>query len=105
MDANRLEDGQTIAIKRVRRTSNEIAIAKIFSSERNREQLKNHCVPILHHFYDRLDPQWDYLVMPLLRKFDSPEFYAASEVVEFVRQTLEVINKSNTHLSRLQISQ
>lgn len=90
MDANRLEDGKTIAIKRVRRTSNEIAIAKIFSSERNREQLKNHCVPILDHFYDRIDPKWDYLVMPLLRKFDSPEFYAASEVIEFVRQTLEV---------------
>ncbi len=28
--------------------------------------------------------------MPLYRDFDDPDFYAVGEVIEFVRQTLEV---------------
>lgn len=32
----------------------------------------------------------EFLVMPLLRAFDDPPFYAVEEVLDFVRQTLEV---------------
>ncbi len=42
-------------------------------------------------FSDPEDEGYEYLVLPVLRKFDDPPFYAVVEVLDFVRQTLEVI--------------
>lgn len=50
----------------------------------------NHSVPVLDHFTDESDPSITYIVQPLLREFDDPEFYAISEMVDFMKQTLEV---------------
>lgn len=58
------------------------------SPERLREP-SNHCVPILDHFCLESE-EIDFLVMPLLVPFDGPPFLYVTEVVDFVRQTLEV---------------
>lgn len=77
-------------IKRVPKGTAETSIAQFFSSDALRSDPKNHCVPILDIFYDESDPAIEYLVMPILKLFNSPPFYAVSEVVDFIRQTLEV---------------
>jgi hypothetical protein len=50
----------------------------------------NHAVPVLDYFTKDDD---GFLVMPLLRKFDDPPFGTVEEVVDFVRQMLQVIQK------------
>jgi len=49
----------------------------------------NHCAPALDHFSDERDVTHDFIVMPLYRSFDDPDFYAVGEAIEFVKQTLE----------------
>lgn len=77
-------------IKRVRKGTTETSIAQFLSSEILRSDPDNHCVPILDIFCDESDPAIEYLVMPILKIFNSPPFYAVSEVVDFIKQTLEV---------------
>lgn len=84
-----------MAVKRVQRDSQEVAIAKLFTSPELSSDPFNHCVPILDHFQDTKDHTLDYIVMPFLRKFDDPEFYSINEVTDFIRQVLEV---SFTHI-------
>lgn len=50
----------------------------------------NHCVRILDSFVDAIEPDRYFIVMPFLCPYDDPPFGAAGEVVDFVRQTLEV---------------
>ena len=51
---------------------------------------RNHCVPILDVFQDPLEPDMALLVMPLLRRFNDPEFGTINEVMDFVRQSIDV---------------
>lgn len=88
-DATR-DDGLRVAIKRVKRKTDEVEIAKFLSSPTLRCHPLNHCVPILDVFHDPVNPGRTYIVMPLLRPFDDPTFAHVSEVVDFVGQTLEV---------------
>jgi len=64
-----------------------------FSSPERRSDPRNHCVPILDHFTRSPDNQAEseeyFIVMPVLRPFDSPSFSTVSEAVDFVRQALE----------------
>lgn len=41
-------------------------------------------------YADDDDPKVHFIVMPLLRPFSDPTFYAVGEVVEFAQQILEV---------------
>lgn len=50
----------------------------------------NHTVPVLDHFTDESDPKVTFLIHPLLREFNKPEFYVVSEMIDFIKQTLEV---------------
>lgn len=88
MDAVRLSDGAVVAIKngklREDTVCNHLCIPEKTSDPRN------HCVPLFERILDEREPQSHFLVMPLLRRFDDPPFYAVGEVVDFVRQTLEV---------------
>ncbi|KII93045.1 hypothetical protein PLICRDRAFT_377913 [Plicaturopsis crispa FD-325 SS-3] len=88
IDATR-DDGLHVTIKRLDRASDEAEIAKFLSSPALRSNLYNHCVPILDTFPDPVKPGRSYLVMPLLRQFNDPEFTSVGEAVDFVRQTLE----------------
>jgi hypothetical protein len=64
------------------------------------EDSRNHVVPLYDVFIDSLTPHIQYMVMPVLRRFDDPEFITVGEVVEFVSQVLEVSPK----ISRFQLS-
>ena len=91
MDATRIEDGKLVSIKRVRRRSQEPSIALFLSpTEKKNGDPRNHCVPILDCFTDESLPNLTFLVMPLVRRFDNPPFFAVDEVLDFMRQTLEV---------------
>ncbi|KAH8115228.1 kinase-like domain-containing protein [Phellopilus nigrolimitatus] len=86
-DATRLSDGVQVAIKKV--SSREARIAMMFSTSESFSDPMNHCVPIIDHLIDNSDNEQEYIVMPLLRSFDSPEFYSVTELLDFARQTLE----------------
>jgi hypothetical protein len=90
MDAKRMKDNITVCLKAVYRTPKEADIAKYFSSPELLQEPTNHSVPILDVFRDPSAPDFEYLVMPLLRPFDDPEFQVIGEVVDFVTQILEV---------------
>ena len=86
------QDRTVVAIKWIRDGSLEVEIAKYLSSEELRRDTWNHCAPILDTFIDpdHAYPDAHFLVMPLLRPFDDPEFSALEEVVDFVDQILAV---------------
>ena len=92
MDAIRITDNKMVGIKQIRSASlkPEIEIANMFSSEPLASNPRNHCVRILDYFHDEAEPDVAFLVMPLLRPFDNPPFYSVDEMIEFIRQTLQV---------------
>jgi len=91
LDAVRISTKEKVALKRISRSVHpyEIEIGQYFSAEPLASHPKNHCIPL----YDVLDvPNEDdtvILVMPLLRRFDSPRFNTVGEAVEFFRQVFE----------------
>lgn len=90
IDAVQLSSGKTVFLKAVEKSSAETSIASYLSSEEMRDDPRNHCVPILDSFIDEMEPDTEFIVMPMLRKFDSPCFGTVIEVFDFVRQLLEV---------------
>ena len=100
MDATRISDGEIVMMKRIIVTehSNEVGIAKFFSSEPISSDPKNHCVPLL----DVLEvPDYEgvvLLVMPILRPFNSPKIWTYGEAVEFFRQVFEVCSGISTYI-------
>ena len=78
-------------IKRIdcRTHLNEFNIASRLGSSKSRKDGRNHSVPILAIFSDDRDPWYQYIVMPVLRPFNEPNFTSFGEVVDFVNQTLE----------------
>jgi hypothetical protein len=91
LDAARVEDNKSVVIKRVKVGSDEVAICRMLSSPELRNDPHNHAVPILDYFTKDDESKHGFLVMPLLRKFDDPPFGTVGEVVDFVRQMLQVI--------------
>lgn len=79
-----------MAIKWVRADKTEASIARMLSHPERLEDPTNHCIPILDFFTDDVDSDIGFLVMPLLRRFNDPPFFYVDEVVDFMRQTLEV---------------
>ncbi|KAG5337230.1 hypothetical protein C0989_010131, partial [Termitomyces sp. Mn162] len=89
MDARRTIDHGQVCIKRITNVSDEIAIAKYLSSRELLSDSRNHCPPIFDDFVDPEDPMIIYMIMPLLRDFNDPEFGFHGEVVDCVTQLLE----------------
>lgn len=87
IDATRQADGRVVTIKSTRNDSSEISIARHLSQL---QEPKNHAAPVLDVFTDPFNPSLSLLVMPYLRPFNDPEFCTIGEVMDFVRQTLEV---------------
>ena len=54
------------------------------------EDSRNHVVPFYASFSDYKFPDVQFMVMPVLRRFDDPEFMYGCEVIDFVSQVLEV---------------
>ncbi|KAF8506373.1 hypothetical protein JB92DRAFT_3122141 [Gautieria morchelliformis] len=99
MDATRMSDGETVTLKRIVKyeNSDEVGIAKFFSSEPLASDPKNHCVPLL----DVLEvPEYEgmvLLVMPILRPFNRPKIWTFGEAVEFFRQVFEKAYPNGFH--------
>ncbi|KAL5530918.1 hypothetical protein ACEPAG_3794 [Sanghuangporus baumii] len=84
--AARVSDGSNVIIKKIKKNSDEKSIAVYLSSLKDQ---KNRCVPIIDTFPDEAEDYTEFLVMPLLRRFNSPSFRTVNEVVDFVEQTLK----------------
>lgn len=54
------------------------------------EDSRNHVVPFYASFSGYKFPDVQFMVMPVLRRFDDPEFMYGCEVIDFVSQVLEV---------------
>jgi len=63
------------------------------------EDTRNHVVPCYDAFIDGFVPHIQFIVMPVMRRFDDPPFWMASEVMDFVTQVLEV-NSAITNINQ-----
>ena len=87
IDATR-SDGSIVALKCLHNEgSHEVEIARYLTTLTHPE---NHCVPVLDHFSDPLDPGRTLMVMPWLRPWNDPELLMVGDVIDFVTQMLEV---------------
>ena len=68
----------------------QIKITEYLASRRMIEDSRNHVVPLYASFSDYESPDIQFMAMPVLRRFDDPEFMFGCEVVDFVSQVLEV---------------
>ena len=90
IDAERMSDGLMVMLKIVMRGSTESEIALYLSSNDYQADPMNHSVPIIDVIRDESEPHVEFLVMPLLRPFDEPPFFCVDEVLDFMKQILEV---------------
>ncbi|KAA1478717.1 hypothetical protein DENSPDRAFT_695391 [Dentipellis sp. KUC8613] len=95
MDATRISDGKTVHIKALvpfdetgKENVEELDVALFFSSEPRRSDPRNHCVPILD-WWRIPEEKTSFIVMPLLRVYNSPEFLTVGEAVGFFGQVME----------------
>jgi hypothetical protein len=90
-DAIQLSDGRHVVLKRIskNRDPEELKILQYFNQEELSSDPMNHCVPLLNTLQTP-GGEFDIAVMPLLRDYDDPAFDTVGEVVDFVRQILEV---------------
>ncbi len=76
-------------IKRVASASDEVKILQFLTTPEAMQDPMNHCVPLLDVFQDPSEPEYKFMVLPLLRKFDDPDFATIGEVLNFLQQILE----------------
>lgn len=100
MDAQRLSDGQTVFLKHTSKSSPEVEIGQYFSSHELRNDPRNHCLPILEVLRQESDPDNVIIVIPWLRRIDSPDPASVRECIDLVKQTLEVSSKFLTFRHR-----
>ncbi|KAF9011831.1 hypothetical protein BDQ17DRAFT_1405435 [Cyathus striatus] len=89
LDATRITDGSAVCLKLIENKPDEVRIAQYLYSENLRHHPNNHCVPALDAFNDNFSLTMSFLVMPILRPFNDPEFGTIPEIVDFVSQILE----------------
>ncbi|KAF9226877.1 hypothetical protein BS17DRAFT_749073 [Gyrodon lividus] len=84
-------DGTIVFIKKIYNDEHpfEEQIALYLSSEQLRKDPANHCVPIIDNFEDDEEKNIHYIVMPLLRPCNHPEFEIVAEVLDFMKQVLQ----------------
>ncbi|KLO08637.1 hypothetical protein SCHPADRAFT_835082 [Schizopora paradoxa] len=87
IDAVRLQDGSNVFIKRIDKDSTEAEINIYLSSPTLRSNPSNHAVPCPDYISG--EGIHDFIVMPVLRRFNDPPFVFVDEVLDFIRQTLE----------------
>ncbi|KIJ57761.1 hypothetical protein HYDPIDRAFT_120370, partial [Hydnomerulius pinastri MD-312] len=89
LDATHVDSGKPVFIKKIESNyyPDEVKIAMYLSSIKD---ARNHCVKVLELFRDERDASVDYIVMPVYRPFNQPDFTTIGEVIAFVTQTLEV---------------
>lgn len=96
LDATRIRDGIRVAVKVVKQESPEIGILQALTSVELLLASENHCVPILDILPDPLDICRTLLVTPHLQPCNDPPFEVIDEVLDFIKQTLDVRSAYNT---------
>ncbi|OJT07915.1 hypothetical protein TRAPUB_1194 [Trametes pubescens] len=86
IDATRLSNRETVAIKSFLKQGQELHIAQFLASI---DDSRNHSVPVLEVLSDPFDPQRALMVMPYLRPCNNPEFATIGDIVDFIDQTIE----------------
>ncbi|KAJ7700291.1 kinase-like domain-containing protein [Mycena metata] len=103
MDAVRIIDGLPVVLKRIsnalHRFESEIHrhIASPNSPFSESLEPKNHCAPLLNILHPPDNIEALILVMPLMRKYDSPGFDTVGEVVDFFQQIFEGLQFMHKH--------
>ena len=87
IDATRRSDDACVSIKSIKNDTKELHIAQYLTEQHS---VRNHCVPVLEIMRDPSEPSLALIFMPYLRPFNDPEFGTIAEVMEFIRQSLEV---------------
>ncbi|KAI0774908.1 hypothetical protein BD413DRAFT_677962 [Trametes elegans] len=85
-DARRRRDNKLVAIKALKKDTEESKIAPCLSSVTHPQ---NHCVPVHELLPDPLDSQSLLLVIPYLRPCKNPDLSVIGDIIDFVQQTLE----------------
>ncbi|OSC97563.1 kinase-like protein [Trametes coccinea BRFM310] len=94
IDARRRDTNELVAIKKFRRDSQELHVARYLSSIRHPH---NHTVPIHEVLDDPHDSGLALMVMPYLRLCNDPDFNTIGEVIDFINQTLEGLAFMHRH--------
>jgi serine/threonine protein kinase len=99
LDAVRASDGRRVGLKKVNKADHpfEAEIHAFFSSEPLISNPDNHCVPLYDVMDHPSEPDIIILVMPYLRKYDSPAFHTIGESVEFFRQAFKGLQFMHSH--------
>ena len=87
IDASRRSDDFRVTIKFTNSDTEELHIARYLTELHSS---RNHSVPVFDIMADPYEPQMSLMVMPYLRPFNDPDFGTVDEVMEFIRQSLEV---------------
>lgn len=90
IDATRVSDGKKVFLKRVPSSSKGVEICRHLSSDELRQDPHNHCVPLLDVLVHPSDTDISFLVTPLLREINDPEFDTLEDMFEFGEQILDV---------------
>lgn len=91
-DATRISDGTYVMLKRILRRYGlqEVEVHEYLRSKPLVSDPRNHTIPI-HEILRVPDEDMEpIIVMPLLRRFDSPRFETYGEVIAFLSQLFEV---------------
>ncbi|CAL1706166.1 unnamed protein product [Somion occarium] len=99
IDAVRTSDGTEVALKKLQSSTGwrELEIARLFSSEPRRSDLRNHCIPILD-IIELPGEDISILVMPKLMHVNRPKWRTVGEILEFCEQTIEGLQFMHEHL-------
>ena len=91
MDGSRIQDHKQVMFKKVlpEEGPHELYITELFSSPGLKDDLGNHCVPLLD-LIELPEDGGKLMVMPLLRPFNNPRFQTYGEFVAFFMQICEV---------------
>ena len=92
MDVVRVRDGKQFMLKRMPKyPGNEKEIILYLSSPPPSEDPRNNCVEIEDVLNAPNDPNWEIIVMRLMRPFYTPRFDTIGECVDFFLQAFKVI--------------
>ncbi|KAJ7261894.1 kinase-like domain-containing protein [Mycena rebaudengoi] len=101
IDATRTADGTQVTIKKIQKSVPEFAIETeiglYFSRPPQSTNPQNHCIPTYEVLQVPDDDQYELIIMPNLRQYDSPRFDTFGEVVEYFRQVFEGVQFMHKH--------
>ncbi|KAJ7589477.1 hypothetical protein C8J56DRAFT_1076117 [Mycena floridula] len=91
LDAIQIKDGKKVVLKIIFDDTEELKVSLMFSQPPLRDDPANHCVQVLKVLtISDSERRFKILVLPLLLDFSVTSVHCVSEVIDFMRQTLEL---------------